>query len=119
VRLFSSIYDKLYRARRRLATGSIAVVVLMLGFHVLFGQNGFVAYQKKRAEYKALDAEIQRLQEENKHVNEQIKALRSDPRAIEKEAREQLKYARPGEVVYTMPQQKPPPQAAPATAQNR
>jgi cell division protein FtsB len=34
----------------------------------------------------------------------------SDPDAIEHEAREKLHYARPGEVIYTLPE--PPPQAA-------
>jgi cell division protein FtsB len=29
--------------------------------------------------------------------------LQADPKAIEKEAREQLHYARPGEVVYVEP----------------
>lgn len=117
MRLLSSISEKLYRARRRLATGSVGVLVLMLGVHVLFGDNGLIAYQKKRAEYKALDAEILRLQEENKRINSHIKALRTDPKAIEKEAREQLRYARPGEVVYTLPQ--PKVQAPPAKAENR
>jgi cell division protein FtsB len=117
--MLSSIYDKLYRARRRLATGGITVMFCLLAFHVLFGQNGFISYQKKRSEYKALDTEIQQLQDENKRINDHVKALKTDPKAIEKVAREELKYARPGEVVYTMPQQKPAPQAAPATAEKR
>ena len=52
------------------------------------------------------------LQLEQQQLNQRIKALKSDPATIEKEAREQLKYARPGEVVYTVPA--PAPQPAPA-----
>ena len=37
------------------------------------------------------------------HVMQTIKSLKSDPNAIEKEAREQLRYARPGEVIYVVP----------------
>jgi len=34
-------------------------------------------------------------------MEQEIKALKNDPKTIEKEARERLRYARPGEVVYT------------------
>jgi cell division protein FtsB len=44
-----------------------------------------------------------------------IESLKSDPKAIEKEAREQLRYARPGEVVYTLPNQ-PQAQKSPSPA---
>jgi cell division protein FtsB len=43
-------------------------------------------------------------------MEQEIKALKSDPQTIEKEARERLRYARPGEVVYTV---SPPPLAPP------
>jgi cell division protein FtsB len=43
------------------------------------------------------------MQQQNSILEKQIKALKSDPQAIEKEARESLHYARPGEVVYTLP----------------
>jgi cell division protein FtsB len=56
-----------------------------------------------------LDREIQALQQESARRQQTIKALKSQPQAIEKEAREQLRYARPGEVVYTLPTPKPTP----------
>ena len=34
---------------------------------------------------------------------QQIQALKTDQKAIEKEAREQLRYVRPGEYVYVPP----------------
>ena len=69
-----------------------------------------VIYRQKRAEMQALQIEVDRLQKENTLSVEQIKSLKSDPAAIEKEAREQLHYTRPGEVVYVAPEapQKPP-----------
>jgi len=105
----------LYRFRRKLATAAVALLALMLAFHVIFGQNGMVVYGKKKAEYRSLENDVNQLQQENKLLSDQIKALKTDPKAIEREAREQLRYARPGEVVYLLPGQKapevPPPNA--------
>ena len=36
-------------------------------------------------------------------MRQQIERLKSDPDAIEREAREKLHYAKPGEVIYTLP----------------
>jgi cell division protein FtsB len=52
---------------------------------------------------------VQDLQKENGRTLEQIQNLKTNPQAIEKEAREQLHYARPGEVVYVSPRTTPPP----------
>jgi cell division protein FtsB len=103
----------LYGARRRLATSGVAVVTVWLFLHVMFGANGMVVYRQKRTEYQNLRNEIDQLQKENDRYTGQIKALQTDPRTIEKEAREQLHYARPGEVVYVAPA--PPPIQMPAT----
>jgi cell division protein FtsB len=37
-------------------------------------------------------------------MRDQIERLKSDPDAIEHKAREELHYAKPGEVIYTLPQ---------------
>jgi len=93
----------LYHSRRRLATVSIALLTLWLFLHVMLGANGMVIYRQKRAEYQGLQKEIDGLQKENDRYTGQIKALKTDPNTIEKEAREQLHYARPGEVIYVAP----------------
>jgi cell division protein FtsB len=69
----------------------------------MFGANGMVVYRAKRAEFQKLQSDIDRLQKQNDQYTQQIKALQSDPKAIEKEAREQLHYTRPGEVIYVDP----------------
>ncbi len=51
------------------------------------------------------------LQQQNGAMEQQIKAFRTDPKTIEREARERLRYARPGEVVYTLPTTQPTPSA--------
>jgi cell division protein FtsB len=93
----------LYSSRRRLATAGVAVLTVWLFLHVMFGANGMVVYRQKRTEYQSLRHEIDALQKENDHYTGQINALQTDPKTIEKEAREQLHYARPGEVVYIAP----------------
>jgi cell division protein FtsB len=116
LKVLSNISARLYSWRRKIATCGVAVVAVMLAFHVVFGTNGMVIYEHKRAESKMLDQEIQSLQLEQQRLNQRIKALKSDPAAIEKEAREQLRYARPGEVVYSLPAERQT-KTAQATAQ--
>ncbi len=92
-----------YRLRRKLATAGIGVVLCVVGYHAVFGANGLMVYQQKRREARELDRQIKVLQQQNGGMEQEIKALKNDPKTIEKEARERLRYARPGEVVYTLP----------------
>jgi cell division protein FtsB len=103
VRRFQPSLSWLYAFRRKLGTVAVGVIAVWLFIHVMFGANGMVVYKQKRAEYKNLQKELDVLQQENDRYNQQIKALKSDTEAIEKEAREQLHYVRPGEVVYVSP----------------
>jgi cell division protein FtsB len=90
--------------RRKLATIAMAAVAILLAFHVVFGTNGMVAYGKKRAEHRAVQLEVERLERENQILSERNRSLKSDPGAIEREAREQLRYAKPGEVILIFPE---------------
>jgi cell division protein FtsB len=95
---------------RRLGTVAAMILAIGLLLHAMFGANGMVIYQQKRAERLSLQTEVQRLQKENDQYVDRIKALKTDHRAIEREAREQLHYTRPGEYVYVAPDppSKPP-----------
>lgn len=104
---------QLYARRHWLATVSVVVFAAWLFYHVMFGANGMIAYRQKVQEYKRLQQEVQQEQAENERMQQRINALQTDPQTIEKEAREQLKYAKPGEVIYVLPAPKP---TAPATA---
>src|SRR5271163_1194172 len=94
---------------RRLGTMAAVFVIVGVLLHAMFGANGMVVYRQKRAEMKTLEGEVNRLQQENARSVDEIKSLESDPAAIEKEAREQLHYTRPGEVVFVGPQAAPKP----------
>ena len=95
--------QKVFGWRRRIATAGVAVLTVLLLVHVVLGDNGALDYSKKRTAYKQLGQELQDLQKETERLQTNINGLRTDPKVIEKEAREQLKYARPGEVIYTLP----------------
>ena len=109
--------QRIYESRRKLATAAMSVLVVMLAYHVVFAAYGMIAYQHKRSDHHKLQQEILRLQQENDRISLRVRELKSDPRAIEREAREQLKYARPGEVVYISPETQP--QSSGATAAKR
>jgi cell division protein FtsB len=117
VNRFRPMLARVYAARRRLATGGVALLTGWLFLHVVFGANGMVVYKQKRSEYQQLQKEIDSLQKENDRRDAEIQNLKSDPETIEKEAREQLHYARPGEVVYVSPAPVRPPSAATNAAQ--
>lgn len=111
------IIERLRPARRKIATAALAAITLWMGVHVMFGPNGTIAYREKRSEARDLQQQINSLEKENSALSEQIKGLETDPKAIEKEAREQLHYARPDEVIYVAPHQEHPAPPAAGSAQ--
>ena len=88
---------------RKVATVAAAALAIGLGYHVIFGQNGLTAYQQKRQEFQTLQGQLHSLQRENELLKGHVDRLQSDPDAIEHQAREELHYTRPGEVIYTLP----------------
>jgi len=102
--------EKVHHWRRKFATAGIVAVLFVGAYYVVFSANGLMAYQQKRQESRDLDRQIKTLQQQNGAMEQEIKALKNDPKTIEKEARERLRYARPGEVVYTLPTAQAPAQ---------
>jgi cell division protein FtsB len=94
---------RVYEQRRRFATVAAAVLALGVGYHVVFGQNGLTAYEKKKEDAKALAHQLDLLQQENDGLKGHVARLQNDPGAIEHQAREELHYTRPGEVIVTLP----------------
>ncbi len=86
-----------------MATAGAAVLALGLGYHVVFGRNGLISYEQKRMDSKTLDGELRSLERENEQLKGHVERLENDPDAIEHQAREELHYTRPGEVIYTLP----------------
>ncbi len=110
---FRPYFMEIYVLRRRIATVAVIIVTALLFVHVMFGANGMVVYKRKRAELQSLRQQIVQVQQDNDRYSQQVQGLKTDQTAIEKEAREQMGYARPGEIVYV-----PPAPAKPAPPAN-
>jgi cell division protein FtsB len=91
----------------------LAVFVVVLFMHDVFGTHGFLAMQRKQQEIQKVKADLGRMNEENASLEQDVKNLKSDPHTIEKIAREELGQARPGEVIIKLPAL-PPTDAQPA-----
>jgi len=94
------------RAWRPATTGVAVILAGLLMWHVINGEHGLSVWQKKRLEDQQLRKEIQDLEQENSRLREHIDRLKNDPEAIAHEAREKLHYAKPGEVIVTLPEAK-------------
>jgi cell division protein FtsB len=109
--------DEGLRTLWRPAGTAVAVaLILLFGWGVVNGKHGLSAWQQQRVVDQQLRQEIEELQSENARLRNHVDRLKSDPGAIEHEAREQLHYAKAGEVIYTLPAQ---PQAASATSTSK
>jgi cell division protein FtsB len=97
------LYERGRLGWRKVATGAAAVLAVAMGYHVIFGQNGLTVYQQKRNDAQSLDTQLRSLQRENDLLKGHVGRLQSDPNAIEHQAREELHYTRPGEVIVYMP----------------
>ena len=99
------LYERGQPGWRKVATGGAALLAIGLGYHVIFGQNGITAYEQKRQDTQSLDRQLHSLERENELLKGHVERLQNDPNAIEHQAREELHYTRPGEVIYTLPQE--------------
>ncbi len=90
--------------RRKAATVLFVSLSVFLGFYAIFGHDGLVAYQQKQHQAQKLQQQILDLQAQNDRLTLHDQRLKTDRDTIEYEAREQMHYTRPGEVIYTLPQ---------------
>ncbi|MGA7244691.1 MAG: septum formation initiator family protein [Terracidiphilus sp.] len=97
---------------RSAGTVFAVMLALALAWSVVNGRHGLSTWYQQRSQEKQLKHEIDDLQQENAHLRNHVDRLKNSPEAIEHEAREKLHYAKPGEVIYTLPpdpQKQPPP----------
>lgn len=93
---------RLFTWRRNAATLVATGLAVAMGYGVIFGHNGLTAFHQKRVEEHRLHDQMQQLEQENSRLREHVDRLQNDPGAIEHQAREDLHYTRPGEVIYTL-----------------
>lgn len=93
----------------RYALTILGLAVLLLAIHDIFGNHGLLAMRRTQSQIQELHGEIDRLNKENSDLNHQVQSLRTDPKTVERIAREEMGLARPGEMIFKLPdeQQKP------------
>lgn len=91
----------------------LGLALLLLAIHDIFGSHGLLAMRRTQMQMQELRGQVDQLHRENSDLNKQVQALRSDPKAVERIAREEMGLARPGEMIFKLPD--PPPESqAPA-----
>jgi cell division protein FtsB len=100
------------RMRRAAVYAGGALLVLVLA-HTLFGPYGYLSMRRSQHEIQQVQQELDRLDHENSQLSGEIRALQTDPSAIEKVAREDMGLARPGEMIFSLPEDPKPPATPP------
>jgi cell division protein FtsB len=88
---------------RRNARQILGLALFALLVHDVFGAHGFVAMRRTQKEIEQIREQIGKLNDENKSLSNQVNSLKTDPKAIERIAREEMGLARPGEIIYKLP----------------
>ncbi len=87
--------------RRRLlfAAAGLAVAAILVTLY----RPGYGNLREMEAALAAAELEHQRLEAEHAQLSRQVQQLQDDPLELEREARQQLRLVRPGEVIYKFP----------------
>ncbi|MGH9727643.1 MAG: FtsB family cell division protein [Candidatus Acidiferrales bacterium] len=80
-----------------------ALAFFLLLLQDVFGTHGLVAMRRSKIQIQAVQAQIQQLDQENQELQQRIHGLKTDPAAIEKIARDRMGLARPGEMIFQLP----------------
>jgi cell division protein FtsB len=88
---------------RKHAWRILGLTLFTLFVHDVFGAHGFIAMRRTQNEIEQMREQIGKLNDQNKSLTEQVDSLKTDPKAIERVAREEMGLARPGEMIYKLP----------------
>jgi cell division protein FtsB len=88
---------------RKNARQILGLALFALLVHDIFGAHGFIAMRKTQKEIEQIREQIGKLNNENQSLSGQVNSLKTDPKAIERIAREEMGLARPGEIIYKLP----------------
>jgi cell division protein FtsB len=89
---------------RRNARRILGLALFVLLVHDVFGPHGFIAMRRTQKEIEQIREQIGKMNEENKSLTEQVNSLKTDPKSIERIAREEMGLARPGELIFKLPE---------------
>jgi len=103
---FMNFFGWDHKTLRRNAIFMMALLSLVMLMHEVFGKNGYLTLRHEKKEYTALQQQVQAVSEENQRLEQKIHTLKNNPEAVEKQARDQLHLAKPGEIIYMLPDRK-------------
>ena len=95
-----------FRDGGRAAMASLGLLILtfVVIVRTLFGDNGYVAYERQRFALEMLTEERDEFLAENTRISESIERLKSDPSYQARTIRDKLGYLRPDEfVIFNRP----------------
>lgn len=78
----------------------LAIVIVGLTVHDVFGSHGFVAMRQIQHEITTLRSQLEDLNTENLSLTKQVNDLKTNPKLIEGIARDEMNLARPGEYIF-------------------
>lgn len=73
---------------------------LFLGVQFIWGESGLLEYFHLRDLQQELSARLDRIERENVRLSREIRLLKNDPVYQEKTVRTQMRFVRPGEILY-------------------
>jgi cell division protein FtsB len=88
---------------RQNARQILGLALFALLVHDVFGPHGFIAMRRTQKEIEQIREQIGKVNDENKALTDQVNSLKSDPKSIERIAREEMGLARPGELIFKIP----------------
>jgi cell division protein FtsB len=81
----------------------LALALFALLVHDVFGTHGFIAMRRTQKEIDDIRQQIGQINDQNKALADQVSSLKTDPKSIERIAREEMGLARPGEMIFKLP----------------
>jgi cell division protein FtsB len=75
---------------KKFGSGLLALLVIVLVVHDVFGTHGYLAMRRTQSEINKVNADLDRLNKENVKLQGEVKDLGTDRHAIEKIARDEL-----------------------------
>jgi cell division protein FtsB len=88
---------------RKNARQILGLALFALLVHDVFGPHGFIAMRRTQKEIEQIREQIGKVNDENKTLTDQVNSLKTDPKSIERIAREEMGLARPGELIFKVP----------------
>jgi cell division protein FtsB len=91
--------SQLKRIFKKFGSGLLALSVIVLIVHDVFGTHGYLAMRRTQAEINKVSGDLDHLNKENIELQKDVKDLQTDPRAIEKIARDEFDLVGPNDRV--------------------